>query len=85
MSSALYDKQIVTRFYMAVDALYALGEIRSVRSFEIEIGADHSVFYSLRNNDRKHTLIHPAWLRHLVVAYDISADWLLVGEGRMFR
>lgn len=80
-----HDKQIVTRFYMAVDALYALGEIRSVRSFESEIGADHSVFYSLRKNDRKHTRIHPAWLRHLVVAYGVSADWLLVGEGRMFR
>lgn len=80
-----HDKQIVTRFYMAVDALYALGEIRSVRSFEIELGADHSVFYSLRKNDRTHTLIHPAWLRHLVVAYGVSADWLLVGEGAMFR
>ena len=80
-----HDKQIVNRFYMAVDALYSLGDIKSFRRFEEEIGADHSVFYSLRKNDRKHTRIHPSWLRHLVAHYDISAEWLLLGEGRMFR
>lgn len=85
MSSALYDQQIVSRFYMAVDALYALGEIKSFRHFEREIGADHSVFYELRKNAHKRTFMHPAWLRHLVVTYSISADWLLVGEGAMFK
>lgn len=79
-----HDHDIITRFYMAVDALYALGEINRIRAFEREIGANHTSFYRQRHNLDARSL-RPSWLRHLVYHYGISADWLLLGEGKMFR
>lgn len=84
MTSTLIDQQIVSRFYQAVDALYALGEIHRFRNLERDMGINHGNFYKQRKDHTRH-IIRPSWLRHLVITYGVSADWLLVGEGRMFR
>ncbi|MBQ2417237.1 MAG: hypothetical protein II282_03475 [Alistipes sp.] len=84
MGSTLQDQQIVSRFYQAVDALYALGEIHRIRELERDMGVNHGNFYQQRKDFTRRTL-RPSWLRHLVVVYGVSADWLLIGEGRMFR
>ena len=42
------NEDIVRRFYQAVDALYAFGEIKRVAHFERECGINHGTFYKLR-------------------------------------
>lgn len=78
------NEDIVNRFYQAVDALYAVGEIKRVAHFERECGINHGTFYKLRIDPTRH-LLRPAWLAHLVEQYGVSADWLLLGRGRMFE
>ena len=45
-----HDEQIVSRFYMAVDALYALGEIHRIRELERDMGVNHGNFYQQRKD-----------------------------------
>lgn len=78
------NEDIVARFYMALDALYAMGEIRFFADFEREANIRHSSLYKQRL-DHSRKFIQPYWLAALVEHHGVSADWLLRGRGRMFR
>ena len=77
------NEDIVSRFFMALDALYAMGEIRHYTHFEREAGIRHSSLYKLRK-DYSSRILQPHWLSLLVEKYSVSAEWLLLGRGRMF-
>lgn len=78
------NEDIVTRFFMALDALYAVGEIERMVHFEQAAGINHASLYKLRKDHSRH-LIRPYWLAYIVKHYGVSADWLLLGRGRMFE
>lgn len=77
------NEDIVCRFFMALDALYAMGEIRRYSHFEREADIRHSSLYRLRK-DYSSRILQPQWLSLLVDKYSVSAEWLLLGRGRMF-
>ena len=68
---------------MALDALYAMGEIRFFADFEREANIRHSSLYKLRK-DYSSRILQPHWLSLLVDKYSVNAEWLLLGRGRMF-
>ena len=78
------NEDIVARFYMALDALYAMGEIRFFAYFEREVGISHAQLHKQRK-DFSRKILQPLWLAALVEHHGVSADWLLLGRGRMFR
>lgn len=78
------NEDIVARFFMALDALYAAEEIRFFADFERRVGITHAQLYKQRK-DFSRKILQPQWLAVLVEQYGVSADWLLLGRGRMFR
>ncbi|MEE0916615.1 MAG: hypothetical protein U0L45_08970 [Alistipes sp.] len=76
------NADIATRFLMAIDALYATGEVVRFTHLEREMGINHSMLYRLRKDPTRQ--LHPRWLAYLVDRYAVNADWLLLGRGRMF-
>lgn len=78
------NEDIVARFFMALDALYSCGKIRTMRSFERDLGVNHGSFYTQKKRP-DYYILKPYWLAHLVSRYDISAEWLLTGRGTMFK
>lgn len=67
------------RFYAAVDALIERGE--SQRSICTTTRIDRRNFHSYRSGNR---VPSSAWLSAIVANYGVSAEWLLVGRGKMF-
>lgn len=76
------SQDITSRFFAALDALKELKHIRGLKTFSSRYGINTGNFWVVRrNNDR----IRPEWLTYLVRDYGISAKWLLLGEGKMFK
>lgn len=77
------NEDIGIRFLMALDALYAMGEIKSFARFERESGIPHTSLHKLRSNPAS-KIMQVSWLAALVENYSVNAEWLLLGRGRMF-
>lgn len=74
--------EITERFFRAFRAIQ---EIRGISEAQFcrEVGADRRNFYALRKNPQRH-LLRPEWLAGVVLAYGVSAEWLLTGRGMIF-
>jgi hypothetical protein len=77
------NEDIGNRFLMALDALYAMGEIKSFARFERESGIPHTSLHKLRSKPAC-KIMQVSWLAALVENYSVNAEWLLLGRGRMF-
>jgi hypothetical protein len=75
--------KIVARFFEAIYALKAKKIIRGKKTFVTKYGINLGNFWQLENNKSCNQL-QLVWLAHLVTDYNVSADWLLTGEGNMF-
>ena len=67
------------RFFLAYDALLAAGALSRNRLCR-ELGIDRRNFEKQRS-DHSRRILRASWLSHLVLAYGVSADWLLTGRG----
>lgn len=67
------------RFYEAIDALMERGD--SKRSICLTTGIDRRNLHNYRNENR---VPSSSWLSAIVIHYGVSAEWLLVGKGKMF-
>lgn len=77
------DKQVVGRFFEALETLIDRRAIGGIQPFCERYGIDKRNLYHQRENlDVGH--IHFDWLVPLVKTYGISATWLITGEGGMF-
>ncbi len=77
------SKDIMTRFYNALDALIAMKRIRGVATYCRECNTDRRNFISQRK-DLDRGWFQLSWLQPMVKEYDINAKWLLTGIGKMF-
>jgi hypothetical protein len=77
-------KQIIERFYSALDAIIAKKDIRGVATYCRLYDIDRRNFIAQRK-DLDRGWFQASWLQPMVKDYGVSAEWLLTGMGRMFK
>lgn len=77
------SKQIMERFYSALDAIIESKKIRGVNTYCRLYEIDRRNFISQRK-DLDRGWFQVSWLQPMVREYGVSARWLLTGFGRMF-
>jgi len=78
------SKQIIGRFYEALDAIIAMGKIRGVNTYCRLYEIDRRNLLAQRK-DLGRGWFQVSWLQPMVKEYGISANWLLLGTGKMFK
>lgn len=77
-------KQIIERFYSALDAIIEMDKIAGIATYCRLYDIDRRNFYAQRKDlDRGYFQV--SWLYPMVNEYGVSAEWLILGRGRMFK
>lgn len=79
----MQTKQVVTRFYEALDAIIAQRKIRGVNTYCRLNAIDRRNLLAQRK-DLDRGWFQVSWLVPMVREYGVSPRWLLTGEGTMF-
>ena len=77
------DKQVIGRFFTAIDALIERKELDSLQSYCNAGCIDSRNVYSLRKQNSTHSF-HFDWIMPLIMDYGVSPLWLTTGLGDMF-
>lgn len=77
-------KQIMIRFYSALDALIAKKGIRGINTYCRLYNIDRRNLLA-QKKDLNRAIIQISWLQGAVKDFGVSADWLLTGRGDMFK
>jgi len=78
------SKQIMERFYCALDAIIAMKRIRGVNTYCRMYDIDRRNLIANRK-DLDRGWFQLSWLQPMVTEYGLSAKWLLTGAGKMFE
>ena len=78
------SKQIMQRFYDALDAIIAMKKIRGVNTYCRLNEIDRRNFLA-QKKDLDRGRFQVSWLQPMVREYGVSARWLLTGFGKMFE
>lgn len=76
-------QKITARFFEALEVLKAMKAIRGQATLSRELGVENSSMYKLKNQPEIYTL-KPEYIRHLSLKYGVSAEWIIMGKGKMF-
>ena len=77
------NKTVVSRFFEAIEELRV--RKHSIPEICERIDTDKGNFYRKRRGERGNATLPVEWLSALVEKYNVSAEWLLVGKGEMFK
>lgn len=77
------SKQIIARFYEALDAIIAQKKIRGVNTYCRLYEIDRRNLIAQRK-DLERGWFQVSWLVPMVREYGVSSSWLLTGFGSMF-
>ena len=83
MDTTAEETQIIARFFGVLELLKEKRIIRGVNTFTERYGINRRNLYKLKQEPSR-KLFDTIWLKHLVTDYDVSAMWLLTGEGDVF-
>ena len=83
MDKDLAHRNILSRFYQALDDLIAKRIIRGVNTYCRLYGIDRRNLTKQRE-DLSRGIFDVSWLVPMVSVYNISATWLLTGKGEMY-
>lgn len=72
---------ITQRFYLALELIKEQKRIRGLKTFSEKYGIN---YWSFKSRSKHRIRINQEWLTFLVRDYDVSASWLLIGEGQVF-
>lgn len=75
--------KINRRFFEALDTLKRLHKLSGIYGFSRKYGTTKANIYTIKNQENG--VVKAEWLMYLVRDYNISAQWLLTGEGSMFK
>ena len=77
-------KQIMIRFYSALDALIEKKELKGVNTYCRLYNIDRRNLLAQRKElDR--VILQISWMQPIVKDFGVSGDWLLTGRGAMFK
>lgn len=74
---------IVRRFFIAIRELIDIGELRGVQTFTRLYQINRRNLYQLEKEPER-GIFRVSWLTYLVEDFNISAQWLLTGQGGHF-
>lgn len=77
-------KEIMNRFYCALDVLIETKKIRGVATYCRESGGIDRRNFLAQRKDMDRGWFQLSWLQLMVKEYEINAKWLLTGIGKMF-
>ena len=83
MDKDLAHRNILSRFYQALDDLIAKRIIRGVNTYCRLYGIDRRNLTKQRE-DLSRSIFDVSWMVPMVSVYNISATWLLTGKGEMY-
>lgn len=83
MANTNVSKQIISRFYEALDAIIAQKKIRGVNTYCRLYEIDRRNLIAQRK-DLERGWFQVSWLVPMVREYGVSSSWLLTGFGSMF-
>jgi hypothetical protein len=78
------SKQIMTRFYEAIDAIITKKEIRGIATYCRLYEIDRRNFIANRKN-MDLGRFELSWMTPVVKDFGVNATWLLTGRGKMFK
>lgn len=78
------SKQIMERFYIALDAIIAKKDIRGVQTYCRLYNIDRRNFIAQRK-DLDRNIFELSWLQPMIKHYGVNAEWLLTGRGETFK
>ena len=76
--------KIVERFFEALQELKRRKVIRGINTFPRRYGINPGNFWQLKQ-DKSRDILQLVWLAHLVTDFGVSAEWLLTGNGEIFK
>lgn len=84
MANTDVTKQIIARFFEALDLIVSNQTIRGIKTYCDEYNIDRRNLYKQRK-DLDRGWFQVSWLYPLVTVYDVSAEWLITGKGGIFK
>lgn len=75
---------ITNRFFTAIEELKKRKVIRGLGTFTNKYNINRWNLITVRDNPQN-SVLKPEYISYLVEGYDISAEWLLLGSGAMFK
>jgi hypothetical protein len=75
--------KIVERFFEAIYDLKEKKVLRGKNTFVRRYNINSRHLWTLEQN-KSRDMFQLIWLSYLVMDYDVSADWILTGKGKMY-
>lgn len=76
--------EVTKRFFEAIDMLKAQKVIRGLQTFTREHDINYWNITTVKNQPEV-SVLKPEWIVYIVRDFGISADWILLGRGGMFK
>lgn len=77
-------KQIISRFFIALDALIEKKELRGINTYCRLYNIDRRNLLA-QKKDLNRSILQISWMQGIVKDFGVSGDWLLTGRGAMFK